>query len=275
MLIFNAAVTSAQLVLPQASPKATLSQSIGITDIKIEYHKPSVKGRVIWGDVVPYDSVWRTGANEATIISFSTDVKIEGTLLIKGKYALYTIPGKEAWTIIFNKKRDINGPYKYEKVLDAMQVKVKPKANEMTETMLFHISDMTLSSCTINLDWEKLRISIKVEMETDSLFMAYIKDFIKAEPDDASVYKGGAEYTLTSGMHLDLGIQWADMAIKFKPYYENYWLRGNIKAKLGEYQEAIEDYDKGLELAKNNKDIDQIKARYDKKVNEFKIKIGK
>jgi len=273
-LLFHSTIIKAQLNLPQTSPKATVFQTVGITDIKIDYHKPSVKGRIIWGNVVPFDSIWRTGANEATAISFSSDVMIEGKPLAAGKYALYTIPGKEDWTIIFNKKKDLAGPYNYDKTFDILRVKVKPLANEMTESLLFHISDVTLSACTINLEWEKVRIPIKVSIETDAKYMAYIKDLIHSEPDDAALYRAGAEYTLMSGLHQDIGVQWAEMAINYKPDYEAYWLRGNLRAKLGKYEDAIDDLNRGLAAAKNDKDYAEIKPEFEKKIAEFKNKKG-
>jgi hypothetical protein len=263
----------AQLNLPQPSPKASVMQTIGITDIKLIYHKPSVKGRVIWGDVVPFDSVWRTGANEATIISFSTEVMVEDHPLTAGKYALYTIPGKEEWTVIFNKKKELMGPYTYDKAFDILRIKVKPMDNEMTESMLFHFTDVTLNSCTINLDWEKLRIPVKMKVATDSLFMNSIKSYIHDEPDNAAFYSDGAEYTLMSGLHMDLGVQWAEMAINYKPNYYGYWLRGNIRVKLGKYDEALEDLNKGLEVAKKDKDYANVKPEFEKAIAECKSKM--
>ena len=266
---------NAQMNLPQASPKASLIQAIGITDIKMEYYKPSVKGRVIFGDVVLFDSVWRTSANEATTISFSTDVMIEGKPLAAGKYALYTIPGKEEWTIIFNKKKDMSTPFPYNKTMDILRIKVKPLVNEMTEFMLFHISDVTLNSCTINLEWEKIKVPIKLKTDTDARVMKYIREYIHSEPDDASVYKSAAQYTLISGLHLETGIDWIDSAIIYKPDYDCYLIKGNIYGKAGNYEEAIEALNKGLELAKNEKDFDAIKATFEKTISELKSKQGK
>ncbi len=268
--ILNSSITNAQLILPQTSPKGSLSQIVGITEIKMEYHKPSVKGRVIWGNVVPYDSLWRTGANEATTISFSNDVSIEGHALKKGKYALYTIPGRNEWTIIFNNKKDMDGFYSYTKELDVLSLKVKPIDNNFMETLLFHINDITLESCTINLDWEKIRIPIKIKMDNDTKIMTYLKDMIHSEPDDAALYKSGAEYTLMSGLHMETGVQWAEMAINYKPDFENYKLRATLRNKLGNKEGALEDYTKALELAKDNKNYSSIKAKLEKSISELK-----
>ena len=274
-ILLHSTNINAQMNLPQASQKASLFQTVGITDIKMEYHKPSVKGRVIFVDVVPFDSVWRTGANEATMISFSTDVMVEGKPLAAGKYALYTIPGKVEWTIIFNKKKDMSSPFPYNKTMDILRVKVKPLANEMTESMMFHISDVTLNSCTINLEWEKIKVPIKLKTDTDARVMKYLREFIHSEPDDASVYKSAAQYTLMSGLHLEIGIDWIDSAIIYKPDYDCYLIKGNIYGKAGNYEEAIEALNKGLELAKKDKDFDTIKARFEKTISELKSKQGK
>jgi hypothetical protein len=131
--------------------------TIDSVNIVLEYGRPQVKGREIWGGLVPYDKVWRTGANEATTISFSRDVLIEGQKLPKGKYALFTIPGKEQWTIIFNKVPEQWGAFKYDESEDALRVKVTPETGKPVEEMTF-----VIDGSNVVLEWEKLRIPFKV-----------------------------------------------------------------------------------------------------------------
>jgi hypothetical protein len=146
------------------SPNASVSQTIGLTDVAITYCRPGVKGRVIWGELVPYDKVWRTGANEATTISFSNDVLIEGQKLPKGKYSLHTIPTATTWTVIFNKVADQWGSYSYKQEEDALRVTVTPRDGDFQERMLFTFDKLTDNSAEIVLSWEKLQVPIKIEI---------------------------------------------------------------------------------------------------------------
>lgn len=146
------------------SPKAEVMQQVGLTDIKISYGRPGVKGRTIWSKLVPYDAVWRAGANEATKITFSTDVMIEGKKLKKGSYSLFTIPGKKEWTIIFNKVADQWGAFEYNESQDALRVKVKTEKGNWQEWLAYTITKVSDTSAIIRLEWEKLKVPFKVEV---------------------------------------------------------------------------------------------------------------
>ena len=158
----------------RVSPKATVMQTIGFTDVTISYSRPGVKGRKIWGDLVPYDKVWRAGANEATKMTFSKDVTINGHKLPTGSYAFFVIPAKDEWTLIFNKVADQWGAFSYDKnkAQDALQIKVKPVDNNFTEWLEYNFSDMDVqkagmkNSAVVNLLWEKLRVPFTVATET-------------------------------------------------------------------------------------------------------------
>ena len=147
------------------SPKAEIKQQVGLTDVQILYGRPGVKGRTIWGKLVPYDAVWRAGANEATKITFSTDVTIEGKKLKKGSYSFFTIPGKKEWTLIFNKVADQWGAFEYNESQDALRIKVKTEKGSWQEWLLYTITKVSDSSAVIRLEWEKLKIPFKVEVK--------------------------------------------------------------------------------------------------------------
>lgn len=147
------------------SPKAEVMQQVGLTDIRIIYGRPGVKGRVIWGKLVPYDAVWRAGANEATKFIFSTDVYIEGKLLKKGSYSFFAIPGKNEWTLIFNKVADQWGAFEYNESQDALRIKVKPEKGNMQEWLAYTITKTSDTSAIIRLEWEKLRVPFKIEVK--------------------------------------------------------------------------------------------------------------
>ncbi len=147
------------------SPKASISQTVGFTDITISYSRPGVKGRKIWGGLVPYDKVWRAGANEATKITFSTDVIIEGKKLPAGSYGLFTIPEKDEWTVIFNKVADQWGAFEYNEAEDALRVTVKPEKNNFTEWLRYEITKTSDSAAVVSLEWEKLKVPFKIEVK--------------------------------------------------------------------------------------------------------------
>lgn len=147
------------------SPKAEVIQTIGFTDVHIVYSRPGVKGRTIWGKLVPYDAVWRAGANEATKITFSTDVTIEGKKLKKGSYSFFTIPGKDEWTIIFNKVADQWGAFEYNESADVLRIKVKTEIGVWQEWLSYTISKTSDKSAVIRLEWEKVKVPFKVEVK--------------------------------------------------------------------------------------------------------------
>ncbi|MDR3665784.1 MAG: DUF2911 domain-containing protein [Ignavibacteriaceae bacterium] len=155
----------------RVSPKAGVFQTIGITDVNVSYSRPGVKNRKIWGELVPYNKVWRAGADEATKITFSTDVMIEGKKLPAGAYSFFAIPGENEWTLIFNKVADQWGAFTYNEAEDALRIKVKPVSNSNHEWLLYSFTDMTPpaapNSALLNLIWEKLEVSFKIEGKGD------------------------------------------------------------------------------------------------------------
>ncbi len=147
------------------SPKASVSQTVGFTDVTVSYSRPGVKGRKIWGGLVPYDKVWRAGANEATKITFGTDVMINGKKLSAGSYGFFTVPGRNEWTLIFNKVADQWGAFEYNEAEDALRVTVKPVKGNFTEWLRYEITKTSDNTATISLEWENLKVPFKVEVK--------------------------------------------------------------------------------------------------------------
>ena len=152
----------------RVSPKAGVFQTIGLTDVNVSYSRPGVKNRKIWGELVPYNKVWRAGADEATKITFSTDVIIEGKKLPAGAYGFFAIPGENEWTLIFNKIADQWGAFTYNESEDALRIKVKPVSNSNQEWLLYSFTDMTSTTAQLNLIWEKSKVSLKIEGKGDA-----------------------------------------------------------------------------------------------------------
>ncbi|HVO75390.1 MAG TPA: DUF2911 domain-containing protein [Ignavibacteriaceae bacterium] len=149
----------------RVSPKAEVKQTVGLTDITISYSRPGVKKRTIWGQLVPYDKVWRAGADEATKFTFTDDVVIEGKKLKKGSYSFFTIPSKNEWTIIFNKVADQWGAFEYNEAEDALRVKVKPIENGYQEWLVYTFTKTGDKTAVVSLEWEKLKIPFEVEVQ--------------------------------------------------------------------------------------------------------------
>ncbi len=229
LLALCAVSLSAQAVkFPAASPKATLIQTVGLTDVTIVYHRPGVKGRVIWGELVPYDKLWRTGANNATTLEFSTDISIEGQKLAAGKYGFYTIPGKESFVLVFSKQTELWGEMGYDEKQDVLRITVKAHEAPHCEWMRFDIDELSESSARITLHWEKVMVAFKLEVDTKAIILNAI-DKTMAGLWDAP-YRA-ANYAFRNDM-LGKARIWVDSSVAIKPVYWNVLLKAKIHQKL-------------------------------------------
>jgi len=163
ILLFVVSTSSAQNDPPRLSPKASVSQVIGYTEVTINYSRPGVKDRKIWDGLVPLNQIWRTGANEATVIEFGDNVVVEGYEVPKGKYGLFTIPGEKEWTIIFNKVWDQWGAFNYKESEDFLRFKVKPRKSDFTDRLLFTFNYVSPYSADVVIEWNEVEVSFKVE----------------------------------------------------------------------------------------------------------------
>ena len=240
----------AQLDLPRVSPKAALSQTVGLTDISIAYCRPGVKGRVIWGGLVPYDQVWRTGANEATTITFSDPVTVNGNAVPAGTYGLFTIPGKEEWTIILNKGAKQWGAYEYKVAEDLLRFKVKPRAAAApTEWMEFHFASLGNDSTEVVLTWEKLEIPFTVKVEvTERVLAAARKAIAEAKPDDWRTPYRAFAFCLDNNVNLDEAGQWLAKSLQIKETYYNVLGKARLAFAKGNKAEAIGLAKKAIEV---------------------------
>lgn len=249
-----------QIQMPQASPTASISQKIGLTDVLIEYSRPSTKGRKIFGELVPYGEIWRTGANGATIITFNTPVKIEGNDLAAGAYALYSIPDKSDWTIIFSKNTKLWGAVGYNKEEDALRFKVKPgKTGQRYETMEINFVDMTDTGASVSLKWETSRVKFRIETEVDDIVMKQIKDMvIDKDPQNPGLYYQAANYYFTNNKDMNQAYEWIVKSVDSDPKYWTMHLKAKIELALGKKKEAIDSATKAMEMAREAKNPDYV-----------------
>jgi hypothetical protein len=261
--------TSAQISTPAPSPMGKMEQVVGLTDVHIEYSRPSVKGRTIFGDLVPYDKLWRTGANSATKVTFSEDVVVEGKELEAGTYALFTIPGKKEWTIIFNTDADQGGTGNYDEEKDALRVSVKPmKSSRLVETLTMGVNDITNSSATLNLMWENTHVIVPFAVHTDKQVEASIAAAMGG-PTSRDYYSA-ASYYLAEGKDPQKALKWINKHMEMdEPKFWTLMTKSRIQAAAGDMKGAIKTAEKSKSMA--------MDAGYDNyvKMNEENISMWK
>ena len=236
----TAAPAAPQLKFPAPSPHASLTQSIGLVDMTITYSRPGVKGRQIWGALVPYDKVWRTGANEATKISLSDDVTINGQPLPKGTYSLHTIPGQASWTLIFNKTADQWGSFNYDQTKDALRVTVKPEKGPFTEWMTFDVPQLTSDKATVALRWENLVVPFVVDTgSTQKALSAASAAAASAQPNDWRTPYRAANFAFMNDPSSADAQKWLDQSLKAGENINNLWLKARMLQKRGQKADAL------------------------------------
>lgn len=245
---------SAQVRQPQISPSASVTQRIGVQDVTITYSRPAVKGRRIWGDLVPNGEVWRTGANQATTISFAEDVTVDGKPLAAGTYALFTIPSDGDWTLVFSRNAKQWGSAGYDAKDDALRVTRKPVAAPMTESLLFTFDDVRTNSARVTLAWERKAVSFTVANVKDAVattLAAYRDATAKAKSDDWQAFASAAQFCADQKVGLDEGLTWADKAIAANGTTAwPYWVKAHLLKAAGKDTEALALLDKALETAR-------------------------
>jgi Protein of unknown function (DUF2911)/Tetratricopeptide repeat len=271
-LLFSAATAHAQagLRFPQQSPAASVSQTVGITDITVTYHRPAVAGRPIWGQLVPYGAVWRAGANENTTVSFSSDVKIGGKPLRAGTYGLHMIPTAKDWTIAFSTMAMAWGSFTYDPKEDALRVTITPRPGAMEEQLLYRFDDTTDNKTTLVLAWEKLAVPISIEVDTPKVVMALVRQQLRGMGRGLWQYfNQAASYWLKNGGPLDEALKFADRSIQITPTYQNQMTRAAILEKQGNAKAAAEQRTRAQALATED-DLNQVGYQLiaDKKLDE-------
>lgn len=260
MVLVNFA-TDAQIKTPAPSPKASLTQIVGLTQVEINYSRPSVKGRTIFGDLVPFGKLWRTGANENSTISFSEDVTINGKILAKGKYALFTIPKADAWEIIFYATTDNWG---IPEVWDESKVVLKASAvadimDKNVESFTIGINTLDLNFAVLELSWEKTYVALKFEVPTQKTALANIEKVL-AGPT-AGDYFSSAQYLFQSNIDVTTALLYVNKALEMKEEKPFWYLRlkSLIQFKTGDKKGAIETAKQSLRGAEIAKNQDYIK----------------
>ncbi len=241
--------TAQQISFPQPSPTASVSQNFATSKIEINYSRPSVKGRTVFGDVVPFGKLWRTGANGATTVSFGEDVKINGTNVKAGKYGLLTIPNQNEWTVILTKDLNVTSEGAYKQENDAARINVKPaKLNYTVETFTIEVANIKDKACDIEIKWANTAAVLNVTADYDAAISKQIED---AMSKDTRPYFQAANYYFENGKDLNKALAWVNKAVEANP--KAFWqvlLKAKIQRALKDYNGAIATAEQGLALAK-------------------------
>ena len=256
--VFSLVISEAQLRTPAPSPSQTIKQDFGLSSVELSYSRPAMKGRKIFGDLVPFGKVWRTGANNATIITFGEEVTISGTKVPAGKYGLLSIPDKKSWTIIISKQTDVTSPSAYKQDQDVVRVEAKTMdMNNAVESFTIQFADVKPTSCELHIMWDKTAVALPISVDVEKKVMAQIEQLMNK---DNRPYFNAAMYYMENGKDLNQALSWFDKAVEMNP--SAFWIhhqRANCLAKLGKKAEAKAAAEKSKELAAAAKNDDYVK----------------
>ncbi len=260
--IISSVAYGQEVRMPAPSPTTTVKQDFALSSIDLSYSRPSVKGRTIFGDLVPFGKIWRTGANSATTITFGEDVTIGSTLVKAGKYGLLTIPDKAQWTIIISKQTDVTGPAAYKQDQDVVRVTAQTVDLPFSvENFTIMFGNITSSTCDLWLMWDKTIVALPIKVDVESKVMKQIDD---AMNKDNRPYFASAMYYMDNNKDLNKALDWFNKAADQNP--QAFWVlhqKANCLAKLGKKAEAIATAQKSIAIAKEAKNDDYVKLNED------------
>lgn len=253
LVVLVATPASAQLKLPAASPAAKVSQEVGVTELSIEYSSPGVKGRKVWGDLVPFDKAWRTGANAATKLTFSRDITFGGKPVPAGTYTIVTLPSQKGWKMMLNKELGLwTGGPAYDAAQDVVTVDATTAEIPHRERLAFLFSNTTEDSTSLDMEWEKLRVSVPIKVDTATHAKANIQSSLDRT---AAMHASAARYTADSTKDYATALKYADTAVALQSNWFNQWIRADILARMGKYAEARKAAQTAWDLGQKDKNF--------------------
>ena len=239
-----------ELNIPRVSQRGAVTQRIGLTDINISYHRPTVGGREIWDKVVPYGKVWRAGANENTTIQFADDVSVEGKPLAAGTYGLHMIPDKDQWTVIFSKNSTSWGSFSYDEKEDALRVAVKPQAADFREFLTYAFDDLKPDSAAATLRWEKLAVPFRISVDVRAVVLRSIKNELRSVGGFTwAGYDEAAQWCLDNNYNLEEALKWEGTSIQNEERFENWETKSRILDAMGRKDDAAKALATAIEKA--------------------------
>jgi len=236
-----------KLVLPRPSPSASVKQTVGLTEITVSYSSPAVKGRKIWGEVVPYDELWRAGANECTKLTLGTPATISGKPVAAGSYCLFLLPARTGWTFILNKDTSLWGTSGYKQENDVLRVPATTSAIPPRERLAFEILDFNDEGGTLALEWDTLRVGVKFQLATRQTVLAAIRAL---KTDEWRPYANAARYLMEQKLEPALALELVDKSIHLKEEWYNLWVKAQILAAAGKNKDAVAVAERAQDLGK-------------------------
>jgi len=238
------------LTLPQPSPEASVTQTVGLTEIAVHYHRPAVNKRKVWGDLVPYGEVWRAGANENTMIAVSSPVTVEGKPLPAGTYGLHMIPTEKEWTVVFSKMSNAWGSFSYDAKEDALRVTVTPTKAPFEERLSYSLDNPTNRSVTIVLRWEETAVPVRIEVDTPSVVVESLRTQLRGLPRFSwQGWNQAAAYCLRNDVNLAEALDWSDRSIRLNENFQNLRTKAGLLEKKGDTKTAEALRTKSLQIA--------------------------
>jgi tetratricopeptide (TPR) repeat protein len=236
--------------LPQVSPHASVSQTLGIAEVTVDYHRPAVRDRQIWGALVPYGQVWRAGANDNTTISFTHPVTVEGTELPAGTYGLHMIPGEETWTVIFSTNSTSWGSFTYDEAEDAARVTVQPEEAPFQERLEYSFEDVDNDSAMLVMHWAELKLPVEIATDTRQNTLAYIRQQLRHLPQFSwQGWASAAAYCLQNDFNHEEALAWVDRSISMQRDPQNLMIKAGLLTRMERTDEAAEVYASALDGA--------------------------
>lgn len=241
---------SQNVTTPRVSPPAKVMQGAGLATVTITYHSPKVNGRTLWGSLVPYDNVWRAGANENSVIEFSDDAKVEGKKIPAGKYGFHIIPSKEKWTLIFNKVTTAWGSFLYDESKDQLRVDVKPESAPFRESLAYYFDNATSKSLVAYIHWGDTRAAFKIEFDEHAIVVAKFRDELISLPwyGWQGPYQA-ANYCATNEINQDEALTWIERSIAINKNFNNVRVKSTLLAQKGNDKESKKLLDEALSIA--------------------------
>ena len=251
LFTFQIQISGQELYVPRVSPKASVSQYIGVCNVTVDYGRPGARERKIFGNLVPYDKVWRAGANEATTISFSHPVLLGGKEVSSGTYGLFMIPGRDTWTVILNLEWNQWGAYHYDNQKDAVRIKVSPQTIDHTEMFTYSFSEVNKSNGILKLEWETTRIGIPIETNSHAQTLEEIERSVNNSRAYWYTYSAAAQYHYYEREEVEIAMKYIDIAITLEaPNPAPWMLKSQILASLGRFKEAVDVAEAAISVCK-------------------------
>ena len=270
LMVFTFPLTSQSTMLE--SSKVVIEQRLGYGTVTVEYYRPNVNGRNIWGFLVPFNEVWRTGANYPTFITFSDTTYIENEMIPNGKYSLYTIPREDEWTIILSGNTTLWGAYGYNEKDDVLRVKVKPRVTEFMETFTIGFDNVMGHEAVFSLKWEKLKIPIRMSVHVFQKLIHEVDKKSREGKADWGTYNFAAKYMITHNVHLEKAGEWMARSLKMEKNWMNLWTMASFHSRMNDFISAIEYGEQALEDCKSSQPYCPYAITYSDRIAIWKEK---